>query len=389
MYNESDEQLEMLGAAITTNEIKQQPDLWLETLAIYKANKSEIKKFLNRIIQATPTQPIRVIFTGAGTSQYVGDTVLAGLNRGEKYNQFNFESIATTEIVSNPHDVLYPDVPTILVSFARSGNSPESLAAVDIANQIVTNMFHLVITCAPEGALAQIAQDNEKAFLLLQPAGANDKGFAMTGAFSCMCLSVILIFGKQTLAEKDLYVSVISSMGRDVILREQELQLVNEKTYDRVVYLGSGAFTGLAHEAQLKILELTAGEIATLYDSSMGFRHGPKSFVNKQTIAFVFESNDSYTRDYDIDILEELKKDGDAAAIIGIGQKGQRNFDGDNFEFSESSIILPDSYLALPSIMVAQTIALLAAIKVGNTPDTPSANGTVNRVVKGVTIHEL
>ena len=39
------------------------------------------------------------------------------------------------------------------------------------------------------------------------------------------------------------------------------------------------------------------------------------------------------------------------------------------------------------SDLVAQTVALLTSVKVGNTPDTPSPTGTVNRVVKGVTIH--
>ena len=50
--------------------------------------------------------------------------------------------------------------------------------------------------------------------------------------------------------------------------------------------------------------------------------------------------------------------------------------------------LLPDGYLALADIMVAQTVALLTSIKVGNKPDTPSPTGTVNRVVKGVTIYD-
>ncbi|EHI70584.1 hypothetical protein STRIC_0053 [Streptococcus ictaluri 707-05] len=38
-------------------------------------------------------------------------------------------------------------------------------------------------------------------------------------------------------------------------------------------------------------------------------------------------------------------------------------------------------------IFVAQSLALFLAVKVQNFPDTPSRTGTVNRVVKGVSIH--
>ncbi|ERI05825.1 hypothetical protein HMPREF9069_00562 [Atopobium sp. oral taxon 810 str. F0209] len=48
---------------------------------------------------------------------------------------------------------------------------------------------------------------------------------------------------------------------------------------------------------------------------------------------------------------------------------------------------MPELYLGLPYILFAQTVALNTSIKVGNTPDTPSPTGTVNRVVKGVSIH--
>ncbi|MDU1021778.1 MAG: tagatose-6-phosphate ketose isomerase, partial [Lactobacillus paragasseri] len=123
-------------------------------------------------------------------------------------------------------------------------------------------------------------------------------------------------------------------------------------------------------------------------DTSMGLRHGPKSFLDKKTIVFDFVSNNSYTRKYDLDILDEIKADEIVPLVMGVGQlkKGQ-DFDGKFFAFSGKE--LPDAYLALPDIMFGHTIALLTSVKVGNTPDTPSPTGTVNRVVKGVTIHKF
>jgi tagatose-6-phosphate ketose/aldose isomerase len=385
MFQLSTKELAELGAEITTREIKQQPELWQETLTIYQEKQEAIATFLRTIKQKTDKR-IRVVFTGAGTSQYVGDTIVPYLNKTGATADYLFESIATTDIVAAPEQVLFADEPTLLVSFARSGNSPESLAAVKIVDQFVADSYHLTITCAADGSLAQQAAADEASYLLLMPERSNDAGFAMTGSFSCMALSALLIFDQTPLAEKGHYVETLSRLGQEVIDRETELQVLTDRSFKRIVYLGSGTLSGLTREAQLKVLELTAGKIATVFDSSMGFRHGPKSFVDDQTLVFVFVSNTPYTRQYDLDMLEELKSDGIAAAVTAIGQPAAVNFSGTNFFFPDDTL-LPDGYLALVDIVFAQTIALLASIKVGNTPDTPSPTRTVNRVVKGVTIH--
>lgn len=385
MFQLSTKELAELGAEITTREIKQQPELWQETLTIYQEKQEAIAAFLRTIKQKTAKR-IRVVFTGAGTSQYVGDTIVPYLNKTGATADYLFESIATTDIVAAPEQVLFADEPTLLVSFARSGNSPESLAAVKIVDQFVADSYHLTITCAADGSLAQQAAADEASYLLLMPERSNDAGFAMTGSFSCMALSALLIFDQTPLTEKGHYVETLSRLGQEVIDRETELQVLTDRSFKRIVYLGSGTLSGLTREAQLKVLELTAGKIATVFDSSMGFRHGPKSFVDDQTLVFVFVSNTPYTRQYDLDMLEELKSDGIAAAVTAIGQPAAVNFSGTNFFFPDDTL-LPDGYLALADIVFAQTIALLASIKVGNTPDTPSPTRTVNRVVKGVTIH--
>ena len=177
-------------------------------------------------------------------------------------------------------------------------------------------------------------------------------------------------------------------MGREVVEREDEIAGYLADDFDRVTYLGSGSFTGLSQESQLKILELAHGLVATSWDSCMGYRHGPKSFVDEKTLVFVFVSNDAYTRQYDLDILHEIAGDGIAKRTIAIQQDVEPAFEGESFCF-EGREALPEGYLALPYIMVAQTIALLNSVRVGNTPDTPSPSGTVNRVVKGVIIHPL
>lgn len=386
MYLLSTEQLEQLGAEITTREIKQQPQLWKETFINYGEIMEGITNFLEEIKQESKGK-VRVIFTGAGTSQYVGDTLVPYLNSHGDHQNYIFESRGTTDIVSAPYDYLIADETILLVSFARSGNSPESVAAIELTNQLIKSAYHLVITCAPNGDLAKMAQKDSNSFLFLMPAASNDQGFAMTGSFTCMTLAGLLIFDQTALEMKEKYIQTVAALGKEVVKREAEIQKWLADDFERIVYLGSGSLAGLTREAQLKILELTAGKIATIYDSSMGFRHGPKSFINNQTLVFGFIQNDSYTQLYDLDILNEIENDGIAKKVVGISQKQENRLTAECFELDTEKITLPEGYLALVYIMVAQTIALLTSVKVKNTPDRPSATGTVNRVVKGVTIH--
>lgn len=383
MFNLEKKVLEDLGAVITVEEVAQQPDLWLETLEIYEENKEKIESFIDRISEGK--EKVRVIFTGAGTSAYVGDIAVKHLLL-KKNRNLVFESIPTTDIVSNPYLFFNKEETTVLVSFARSGNSPESIKAVDLANQLVDDIYHLAITCAKEGKLSQDLKDKDNAFVLLMPDKSNDKGFAMTGSFTCMLLSSILIFDKDiNEEEKKNNVELIAKLGKNVVERDEEIQQFVDLDFNRVVYLGSGVFAPLTREAQLKILELTAGEIVTCFDSSMGFRHGPKSFVNEKTLVFDFVSTNEYTRKYDVDILNEIYENDIAVETVAI-TKDNLNENFKEFSLNEATNI-EDIFLVFPYIMVAQTVAIMASLKVNNKPDTPSATGTVNRVVKGVIIH--
>ncbi len=387
MFTKTDAELQKIGAKITTREIQQQPELWKETLNIYQEKVSEISDFLAKITQKVGK--VKVIFTGAGTSAYVGNTIMPYLRKHGDREKYDFEAIDTTKIVSTPEDYLETKTPTILVSFARSGNSPESVATVELAKKQVKHLYQIAITCAPEGRLAQDLKDDPTGLVLLMPAKSLDQGFAMTGSFSCMALMALLVF--DTLADQDKAenVAAAAKLGESVIARESEIQKLVDTDFDRITYIGSGALGGLAEEARLKILELTAGKVAALFDTSMGLRHGPKSFLDRKTIVFDFVSNNAYTRQYDLDILNEIKGDQIVPLVMGVGQtKSGQDFDGEVFAF-ETSKRLPDAYLALPDVMFAQMIALLTSIKVENTPDTPSPTGTVNRVVKGVTIHQF
>ena len=385
MFKKTIDEMRALGADITTTEIMQQPELWRDAYKIYQDNKEAIEGFLATARAMDPSQRLSVIFTGAGSSDYAGDMAAPYLRHAGDTDAYDFKAIASTDIVSDPHCFLHAKDPVVLVSFARSGNSPESLAAVDVVRKFNKNAMFLNITCAPEGKLAVESADDPKALTILIPR-ANDKGFAMTGSLSCMTLMACLIFDTASDDDKARWVETAAKMGEEVVAREGELDPITTGGLDRIVYLGSGAFGGLAQEVQLKILELAAGKTATSFDTSISYRHGPKSFVDGNSVVIIFANPDSYARQYDMDMLKEIQGDGICKQVIGVQQDTDTVFEGDNFTFKGYET-LPEGYLAMPFLMVGQTIALHNALEYKNTPDTPSPTGQVTRVVHGVTIH--
>ena len=384
MLDYTKEDLIELGAEITTREIYQQPQVWQTAFENYKAQSDEIVAFLNGI--GEKHDYIKVILTGAGTSAYVGDTLLPYFRKIYDERKWNFNAIATTDIVANPLAYLHKEVTTILVSFARSGNSPESVAAVDLAKDIVEELYQITITCAEEGKLAQQAHGDERNLLLLQPAPSNDAGFAMTSSFTSMMLTALLVFAKTDLVTKEEKISALIALSQEMLDSAAAIQKMVSLDCNRVIYLGAGPFFGLAHEAQLKILELTAGQVATMYESPIGFRHGPKSLVNEETVVVVFSSTDTYTKLYDLDLVREVAGDEIARKVILLTDQ-KENLENVEQVILSSQYLVDDVYRVFPYIVYGQLFALLTALKVKNRPDTPSPTGTVNRVVQGVIIH--
>ncbi|HEW1082755.1 TPA: SIS domain-containing protein [Streptococcus pneumoniae] len=385
MLHYTKEDLLELGAEITTREIYQQPDVWREAFEFYQAKREEIAAFLQEI--ADKHDYIKVILTGAGTSAYVGDTLLPYFKEVYDERKWNFNAIATTDIVAKPATYLKKDVATVLVSFARSGNSPESVATVDLAKFLVDELYQVTITCATDGKLALQAHGDDRNLLLLQPAVSNDAGFAMTSSFTSMMLTALLVFDPTEFAVKSERFEVVSSLARKVLDKVEDVKELVDLDFNRVIYLGAGPFFGLAHEAQLKILELTAGQVATMYESPVGFRHGPKSLINDNTVVLVFGTTTAYTRKYDLDLVREVAGDQIARRVVLLSDQA---FGLENVKEVVLGCggVLNDIYRVFPYIVYAQLFALLTSLKVENKPDTPSPTGTVNRVVQGVIIHE-
>jgi tagatose-6-phosphate ketose/aldose isomerase len=374
--------LDGAGALWTAREIAQQPASWRRTQDLLRQQASLIAGFLTPLL-ARPD--LRIILTGAGSSAFIGECLapllLQQLDR-------RVEAIATTDLLSGPRQYFQHDVPTLLVSFGRSGGSPESVAVVALAEQMLRECHQLVITCNEHGALYQRCRERPNSLAILLPAETHDRGFAMTSSFTSMMLAAWMAFGGADDGTPE--VALIARAAEDVIDQHNPtLRELAAKSYSRVVYLGSNGFKALAREAALKLLELTDGKVIATFDSPLGFRHGPKTIVTRDTLIFVFISNDTYTRRYDLDLLSELRSDALAGRVIAITAQVHDAVTQSEYLHVQQLTRAGDGDLYFPYIVCGQLYAFHRSLSLGNKPDLPSNSGTVNRVVRGVTIHSL
>ncbi|TDC37401.1 SIS domain-containing protein [Micromonospora sp. 15K316] len=367
------------GALDTSREIAQQPAVWREIGRMTAESEATTTAFLKPLLERPD---LRIVLTGAGTSAYVGEVLAPSLRRslGRRV-----EAVATTDIVADPLACFAEDVPTLLVSFARSGDSPESVTATELASQVLTDCWHLVVTCNEHGRLAARHAATPTGQVLLLPEAANDRGFAMTSSFTGMVLAGLLALG----GPDDALVERLATAAEQILAtRPAAAADLAARGYSRIVYLGSGTLHGLARESALKVMELTAGRVVALSETALAFRHGPKSVLDDETLVVSYESNDPYTSRYDRDMVAELRRVVPEQDLVTVsGRPGQ--------SLRDTAWPLPDvgdvddAALVLPAVICAQLIGLHFSLALGLTPDNPFPGGEVNRVVQGAIMHSL
>ena len=379
--------LEVQKGIYTAKEINQQPRVWIESINSMKSKRDEIKSFKDKFLSENN---LRIILTGAGTSAFAGEICSPYLS---ELLQMPVEAIATTDIVAAPNKYLYKDRPTVLVSFARSGNSPESVAAVELATKHIDNLYQIVITCNKDGHLAKSSISDEKSLVLLMPDECNDEGFAMTSSVTTMVLNAIGVF---KIEEIDTYSDDVNklSVSVDNFINNNidHISNLSKDKFERIIYLGAGSLKGMARESALKLLELTGGIVNANYDTPLGFRHGPKSVINNTTTTIFYLSNDEYTRLYDIDLIHEMSSQRKEDKIVLVGcnivdelkELVDDYIEIDEVGYSENNEV----FLALQQLIFGQIFSFYKSWNLGITPDNPCPTGEVNKVVKGVIIHE-
>ena len=365
-------------------EIASQPKLWNETYQSVLAKKGQITTFLNGIYGI---ENLQIILTGAGTSAFIGEILQYSFY---KHTGKSVKAIPTTDLVTHPRDFFQKSTPTLLISFARSGDSPESLATFELAEKLHDDIHHLIITCNPQGRLAEVAVNAKNCFSFLLPEGTNDQALAMTSSFTSMTLAGLLISDIHNIEKNEQHVRKLIEFGELILDKyATELNKVADLSFNRIVFLGSGPLKGIAKESHLKVIELTDGQIICQYDSFLGFRHGPKAVIDESTLLIYLFSNDPYVYNYEVDLVKSINQTEHFIYSIGIGQclneLGNLNLNL-TIDLCETNKI-PDDYFSICSIIPAQILGFYKSLSFGLTPDSPSKNGGIHRIVQGVTIY--
>ena len=109
-----------LGYFHTLREICQQPLTWLETAAVVTSRRERLKAFLTD--SGIFDRSGAIILTGSGSSHFVGGCLAFAL---QSSLGLPVQNIPSGLLLTHTELVIPPNRPCVLVSFARSGESPE------------------------------------------------------------------------------------------------------------------------------------------------------------------------------------------------------------------------------------------------------------------------
>ena len=380
----SAEEQEKVGSRHTLREICQQPVTWVETAGSMAGQAGAVQAALATVTEHGAGS---VVLTGSGSSLYAGECLAPSL---QAELGLSVRAVPAGELLMQPGTLLPARRPGLLVSFGRSGNSPESCAAIDVVREWAPAWRHLVITCNRTGALATRYRDDPRVTCLLLDDKTNDRSLVMTSSFTTMVLAARLLGLSRQVEAYRAYGASAARVAAEVLLRSSDaLAGLGRGAYGSAVYLGSGCRYGSAREAALKMLEMTDGRVKTFSETYLGLRHGPMCAIDDDALVVCFLSSDPLIRAYEADLVREMLRKGLGAGKVLVGRdvppelvSGQDVVvDAPGFE------ALGDEGAPLVDVLVGQLLAIFRCLSLGLRPDMPSDDGVINRVVEEFAIH--
>ncbi|WP_134679101.1 phosphosugar isomerase [Paracoccus ravus] len=344
----------------TAQEINAQPEIWRDWAQPLADRAADLRAWI------AARAPDEVWLSGAGTSAYIGEVLARQLGG-------NLRPWPTTDLVSAPGLALGTKGRVLSVQFGRSGNSSESLGLLDLLDAHRPDIDRLQITCNATSAMAtrEGPGPGETRALILPPV-THDRGFAMTSSFTTMYLSA--------LACLDPGFDPVETLPRLADAAQAllpQLWSIERAVPERAIFLGSGALTGIARESALKVLELTGGRTITQWDSTLGFRHGPKAAADSfRVMIFVMVSPDPQTARYDLDLAKEVRRQFGTNTVVTIGK-------GCDIDLSPTGTPADPALYVLP----AQILAHRWSEALHRNVDDPFFGDKLTRVVSGVKLY--
>jgi tagatose-6-phosphate ketose/aldose isomerase len=384
----SDKEKEARGTRYTPHEILHQPSTWQTTYKICAARRPELVEFLQRAgIGAAHLSRPTVFLVGAGTSDYIGQALSPLLRRLWGCEVW---AVPSTDLLTNFDDLIFPDRPYLWVSFSRSGESSEGLAVIEAAMEKCPNVQHLLVTCNQTGRMAAVCEKTpDRALVLALDDTANDRGLAMTSSYTNMVIAGHCLAHAFSPDAYEGQFHLLRQAGERFLERAQEVAAaIAQEDFAKACFVGSGVLRAVARESALKVLELTAGKIHTMSESTLGLRHGPMSALDENTLFVSFVSRDPRRRNYELDLIEEVhrKQLGKLRVVVTPDSVDRLGPLADHVLSLHAPELL-DDYRAPVDVMLAQLLGLFCSLRLGLKPDSPSPNGAISRVVSQVNIY--
>jgi tagatose-6-phosphate ketose/aldose isomerase len=366
----------------TFTEIFQQPELWLRTA------ESCASAAGRRLEQVRRNQS--VVLTGSGSSHYVGECIAPAIQRGSGRATL---ALGSGELLLARRELLPPQRPLMLVSFARSGNSPESSALISSCLDQEPAVEHLVVTCNRGGQVAQqwTSGIEERVTVEFLDPRTCDKSLVMTSSFTNLALAGMVLAYVESPETYLRNAETLAGVGLNLLENWPErLESIARKRFSRMIALGSGGQFGAARESALKMLEMTDGRVATMAESWLGFRHGPMCSLREDCLLLLFFSGERAMRAYQLDLLREIRAKGLGGPVVAVGQEVPRELLSDRDLLVDPSGLaeLPDEWAAIAQVVVGQILGFFRCLEEGLQPDQPSATGAIARVVPEFTLYQ-
>lgn len=366
----------------TLREICQQPDTWRDTADRMPRHAAMVRGVLEGARSLT--------LTGSGSSEYAGECVRIPL---QQELAIDCQTLGGGVILTQGPEALPKGRPGVMVSLARSGDSPESVGALRLLRSADSAIRHLILTCNENGSLARV---EEGANVVTLDGRTNDRSLVMTSSFTNLCLAARFLGFAATPAGVERFRALGHQLAGacEALLEAQfdSIARIARLPYRRAAFLGSGERYGAAREAALKLLEMTAGRVPALAESFLGLRHGPMAYVHDDTLLVCFLSTDAMLRRYEYDLIAELNDKRVGATKLFVGEDVPRELvrPGDHvIEIPGLGASLGDDSSAVLHVVVGQLLAFFRCMAEGLEPDSPSKNGVINRVVNRFTVHSV
>ena len=368
------------GYADTLGEILQQPATWQDTFDLLHSTVAQ-----QRLAKAFDPRPAHIVLTGSGSSMYIGECLAPVLQSGLGVP---VQAIAAGTLLTHWRSVLPPG-PGLLISLARSGDSPESGGVVSTLLTEAPAWRHLVITCNADGKLATHYRNDPRVTVLVLDERTNDRSLVMTSSFTNLLLGGTgLLHGTTVELAANAVTRAASGVQHIFDTQSDAVAALAQRDFTSAVYLGSGAAFGAAREGALKMLEMTGGKVITMAETFLGLRHGPMSFVHPTTLIVALLSHDPAVRRYECDVLRELSRKQLGMAKLVVGDEMPTDVIGtdDVLVTPSTSITGTDVPTVLAGVVTTQLLAFFRCLQLGGKPDTPS-EGVLTRVVEDFAIH--